>query len=449
MYLQEIMALRQRFGLGDIAFDWATADWNSAEAWAIAGGTGWPMGIPLWVYDAQRAWAAQYVPPTKSQITATAWSMKTVWSGGASKFAPLGAPELLDYNYLVKGQPENLWTALAGLAKIIPPKAPADPVAAFSRLCQIINALDANPDMTIGGMPTIVYIENRMDGIERADAESDLIGRPWGYDKAAQQAKRQEALDALALVMSAVDHGTAEAGIAALTAAKARAREIPYPKSASDLLELPAWQQIGKGVAQAAAAFVAMVVNPLAAPLVMASAAVTAQKEAKAEKAFEKSVDQATEDLMALKATQAALEQVAAGANPDQAAATAASAVVDGKIPIVADTYVLMVEGARAGMFDNLEIAASATIKLTTPGDRFEVLCNGTSLGIRIRTSTGSVAVPDDVGTNIYSVPRENMTQLVTQAEKETAAPPAPSAGGLPWWLLPAAGAAAVASQVL
>ena len=92
-------------------------------------------------------------------------------------------------------------------------------------------------------------------------------------------------------------------------------------------------------------------------------------------------------------------------------------------------TFDLLVEGQRVGTFSTLEDAARAALGMTQPGDRFEVIANGQSTGLRVRTSKGSIDVPPDIEAQVRAMPREKMAAFVAQAEKETG-------GGFPWWIL-------------
>jgi hypothetical protein len=118
-------------------------------------------------------------------------------------------------------------------------------------------------------------------------------------------------------------------------------------------------------------------------------------------------------------------------------------------VPVTADTvavtFDLQIEGANSGSFAKLEDAVAAALAATTPGDRFEVLYNGKTSGLRIRTTTGSVDVPADIDSKVRLLSRDKMAQFVVDAETKTAA----TGGGIPWWLLPIAGAAAVATRFL
>jgi hypothetical protein len=121
-----------------------------------------------------------------------------------------------------------------------------------------------------------------------------------------------------------------------------------------------------------------------------------------------------------------------------------------GGAPVDQDTTVgtfdLLVEGQRVGTFTKLEDAAKAALGMTVPGDRFEVIANGKSTGLRIRTSSGSVDVPPGMEEQVRAMPRDKMGEFVAQAEKDVKK----DSGGLPWgWILLAAGGAAKITGII
>jgi F0F1-type ATP synthase epsilon subunit len=265
------------------------------------------------------------------------------------------------------------------------------------------------------------------------NAQVELYGKPWLADRATQDKIASDLSEAIAVAKkSVVDyliHGGPQPTkdpfekIASLN--KAIAVATPDPEK-----DTSTWMQIAKGVLTVAATMVSVVATAGAAlPAIAAGTATSAKKEEQAAAAQSSAVNQATEDLMVLKEEQAAVEQQAAQA-------------------LLPDTFVLMVEQTNLGTFGTLEDAAAATITMTSPGDRFEVLRNGVSLGIRIRTNEGSVEVPVDVGAKIYSIARDQMSQFVGQAQAEVAAVAASS--NVPWWMILGGGAAAaIASRFL
>jgi hypothetical protein len=104
-------------------------------------------------------------------------------------------------------------------------------------------------------------------------------------------------------------------------------------------------------------------------------------------------------------------------------------------------TFIVLVEGKSVGTFSKLEDASNAVMGLSIIGDRFEVLANGKSTGLRIRTSDGSVDVPADIEAKVRSMPRDQVLAFVSSAEKEVA-----KGEAVPWWLILGGGAAAAAA---
>jgi hypothetical protein len=320
-----------------------------------------------------------------------------------------------------------------GVLDRIVPKNPADPLAAYLRLVTIpyVPAVPPSPGSSIDGSEffrTCRSYLNQRNIVFNADAAADFMGRSWDYDRPAQDAQLAIIDQSFDKIRDAIDHGTEKDAAVAYWAAGKAADNVwkLSPKSVSEVTSSgSAWKDIAKGTLTAAAAMVSIVAGGvIAAPLVAAGLVLKNEAEKKAENALDKQVDTAVKDFTALKAEAEAWEQAAAA--------------------VVPDTYVLMVEQTEAGTYDKLADVSAATITLTTPGDRFEVLLNGKSLGIRIRTSTGSMEVPADVGVKIYSIDRDQMTQFVGQAETEVA-----KSGGVPWWMVIGGGAAAAAALAL
>jgi hypothetical protein len=111
---------------------------------------------------------------------------------------------------------------------------------------------------------------------------------------------------------------------------------------------------------------------------------------------------------------------------------------------VVAVTYELQIEGVSVGSFGKLDDAVKAALAATTPGDRFEVLFNGKTTGLHVRTTDGSVDVPADIDSQVRLMSRDKMGQFVAKAETKTT-----TSSSLAWWLIPIAGAAVVAAKVL
>lgn len=105
--------------------------------------------------------------------------------------------------------------------------------------------------------------------------------------------------------------------------------------------------------------------------------------------------------------------------------------------PAPAGQYDIFIEGAKVGTFNTLPDATKAVLEGSKRGDRLEIVFNGKSLGLRLRTSNGSIDVPDDIEAAVRTMDRTKIESIVTEAEKSL------GTGGtsiLPWIL--AAGAA-------
>jgi hypothetical protein len=97
-----------------------------------------------------------------------------------------------------------------------------------------------------------------------------------------------------------------------------------------------------------------------------------------------------------------------------------------------AGDYELLVEGQSAGKYTNLTAAVKDALANTQRGDRFEVLFNGKTTGLRIRTSTSSVEAPPGQEDKIRMMDHAQVVAVVDQAEAQSPA----SSGGIPWGLL-------------
>lgn len=111
-----------------------------------------------------------------------------------------------------------------------------------------------------------------------------------------------------------------------------------------------------------------------------------------------------------------------------------------------AGVFDIMVEGKKLGTAANLDDAVEAALGATISGDRFEILANGQSMGLRVRTSDGAIEVPADIEAQVRAMPRAKMGEFVAQAEAEMAAA---AGGGFPWWLLLVGGGALKVTGVI
>lgn len=96
-----------------------------------------------------------------------------------------------------------------------------------------------------------------------------------------------------------------------------------------------------------------------------------------------------------------------------------------------AGDYELFIEGQSAGKYTNLTAAAKDALANTSPGDRFEVMFNGKSTGLRIRTATSTVEAPAGQEDKVRMMTHEQVLAVVADAGGA-----APSGGGTPWGLI-------------
>jgi hypothetical protein len=220
------------------------------------------------------------------------------------------------------------------------------------------------------------------------------------------------------------------------------------PQSVLDKATMLAHQQIDAGIApsQAAASAAATVAsNPSVAVLPVPTL---------------DHVDQATA---------IAVKQVAAGATPQAAASNAAAQVSDMETfptisvqegieadpirredvappaaPPPSTVYDLYVEGVKAATAYAVSDIAQDADALTKIGDRFEIDVNGVSTGLKIKTVSGPISVPDSDAAAVRAMSPAQVQDAVKQAS--TSVPPPASGGGGIWaWVLGGGAAAAYA----
>lgn len=124
-----------------------------------------------------------------------------------------------------------------------------------------------------------------------------------------------------------------------------------------------------------------------------------------------------------------------------------------------ASGYTLTVEGQVITNYPvDITQISSLVASGTQPGDRFEISADGVGTGLRVRTTTGFISIPDSMRAQVMAMPRGQVLALLTQAAASVAAsgmptptpvpvsapaaPAAPDNSGL-FWLLGAGGAAA------
>jgi hypothetical protein len=106
------------------------------------------------------------------------------------------------------------------------------------------------------------------------------------------------------------------------------------------------------------------------------------------------------------------------------------------------DQFDAVIEGQRT-IFGSLQAATDFVATNTHTGDRFEILVNGQSTGLKIRTDGGSISVPDDQAANVRAMTHDDIVSTLQKATA-AAAPAAPSGGGgIPWPLILTGGGAA------
>jgi len=178
--------------------------------------------------------------------------------------------------------------------------------------------LDAYMKLSAMIIPAVVAAWNRIDGVVFADAQADLMGRSWDYNKELQAKKSAEANAAIEKLRQAVMSGAVPPkypgdaavkkwiyGIPGVTRPSLAwhagevfipvapvldaTADIPYPKSPSDLLSDPTWKTIAEGVIKGAATFVSMIAaGPIGAAAIMATVAVEETAQQRAESAAQR-----------------------------------------------------------------------------------------------------------------------------------------------------------------
>ena len=119
--------------------------------------------------------------------------------------------------------------------------------------------------------------------------------------------------------------------------------------------------------------------------------------------------------------------------------------------------YTLNVEGQPITNYPvDMGTLTSIITSGTQPGDRFEIMADGQPTGLRVRTASGFISIPDSMRNQVMSMPHDQVLAMLTRAASNVAAAggpaePAPvsSSGGTSWglWAVLGAGALAVASS--
>lgn len=131
------------------------------------------------------------------------------------------------------------------------------------------------------------------------------------------------------------------------------------------------------------------------------------------------------------------------GAGPGVGYDTSAGGAPPPDAPEAQTSFEAVVEGQNIGTFPTANDAFTAILAATKPGDRFEIIAGGKSLGLAIRTAEGAVEVPPEAEAKMRSMSQDQSHAVVEQAEAETGK----SKGGFPWWILLVGGVAVAAAS--
>ena len=94
--------------------------------------------------------------------------------------------------------------------------------------------------------------------------------------------------------------------------------------------------------------------------------------------------------------------------------------------------YDVVVEGQKVASVGSIDDATKAALAFSKPGDRVEILFNGQSTGLRLRTSQGTTSVPPDTEAQIRAMTHDQVVTIVANAEKQLGiTSDAPSSGGI------------------
>jgi hypothetical protein len=129
-----------------------------------------------------------------------------------------------------------------------------------------------------------------------------------------------------------------------------------------------------------------------------------------------------------------------------------------------ASGYTLTVEGQTITNYPvDITQISSLVASGTQPGDRFEISADGVGTGLRVRTATGFISIPDSMRAQVMAMPQGQVLALLTQAAANVAATGVPTPTPVPapapatttptdgsglLWLLGAGGAAVAAMSM-
>lgn len=131
------------------------------------------------------------------------------------------------------------------------------------------------------------------------------------------------------------------------------------------------------------------------------------------------------------------------GGGPSVGYDTSAGGAPPPEEPAAQSVFEAVVEGKSIGTFPSADDAFNAILNVTTPGDRFEIIAGGKSLGLAVRTGDGAVEVPPEAEAQMRALSKEEAHKVVEKADEEVAAK---KGGGFPWWILLVGGVAVAAA---
>ena len=130
------------------------------------------------------------------------------------------------------------------------------------------------------------------------------------------------------------------------------------------------------------------------------------------------------------------------GGGPSVGYDTSAGGAPPPEEPAAQSVFEAVVEGKSIGTFPSADDAFNAILNVTTPGDRFEIIAGGKSLGLAVRTGEGAVDVPPEAEAQMRALSKEEAHKVVEKADEEVAS----KKGGFPWWILLVGGVAVAAA---
>lgn len=149
------------------------------------------------------------------------------------------------------------------------------------------------------------------------------------------------------------------------------------------------------------------------------------------------------EKYAALQQLQTAAAQVESDAQAGAAAGASSGGYPSDAPQAPSGTYDLVVEGKKVASAGTLEELAPKIESMTSPGDRFEVLFNGQSTGLKIRSNAGIISVPAAQEAQVRAMTPAQVKDVVAKSETAAGVPKS----GFPLWLLAIPAAAVLATK--